>query len=178
MTVRAQTPYPDRLETARLILRAPDHGDVDALARLANNRAIHAMTAALPYPYERDHAIAFVEEIARSGEEWAYAVALHDGTLVGVMGLHTGQTPCEIGYWIGEPHWRKGYASEAAAALAEAALRVTPVLHARARAENLASRAVLEKSGFEAIGEAADDCGPHAGVAVITYRRQREGATQ
>lgn len=177
MTGTAQNRYPDRLETARLVLRAPERGDVDAMVRLANNRSIHAMTA-LPHPYEREHAVAFIDELARNDEEWAYSVLLRDSTFVGTIGLHTGQTPCEIGYWIGEPYWGRGYATEATAALATAALAATPVLHAKARAENAASRAVLEKTGFWKIAERIADCGPHQGVPVVTYSLERAEAAR
>ena len=172
----AQTRLPDRLETALLVLRAPERGDIDAIAALANDRAIFEMTAALPYPYERAHAETFVDHTARTNGEWAYAVALRDGPLVGVIGLHTDRDPWEIGYWIGQPFWRRGYASEAAAALVAAALEIVPVLGGRVRAGNAASRTVLEKTGFQLVGEGIEDCGQHGHIAMAHYRLGREDA--
>lgn len=171
-----RTRLPDRLATARLALRAPGRGDIGAIAALANDRAIHAMTAALPFPYERTHAETFVERLARTEAEWAYGIALRDGPLVGVIGLHTDRDPWEIGYWIGQPFWGRGYASEAAAALVAAALEIVPALNARARRENATSRAVLEKTGFRLVGERLEDCGQNEQIAMVHYRLGREDA--
>src|SRR5690606_28291092 len=111
---QARRKLPDRLETALLVLRAPERGDIDAIAALANDRAIFEMTAALPHPYRREHAEGFVDHMARTADEWAYAIALRNGPLLGVAGVHIDRDPWEIGYWIGQPFWGRGYASEAA----------------------------------------------------------------
>ena len=162
---------PDRLETDRLVLRAPEHADIEAITALAQSEAIHSMTT-LPHPYEREHARQFVEGHARSDAEFAYAIVTRDGTLVGVTGLHfRSDRPHEIGYWIGEPFWGNGYATEAAGALVNAAIEAgTQVLNAQARSENAASRAVLLKLGFASMGQAVADCGPHKGVSITSYR--------
>jgi hypothetical protein len=39
------------LETARLRLRAPRHGDIKALVRLAGERGVAENTARIPHPY-------------------------------------------------------------------------------------------------------------------------------
>lgn len=172
---QARRKLPDRLETALLVLRAPERGDIDAIAALANDRAIFEMTAALPHPYRREHAEGFVDHMARTADEWAYAIALRNGPLVGVAGVHIDREPWEIGYWIGQPFWGRGYASEAAAALAAAALDIVPVLGARARSENAASRAVLERTGFRLTEETREDGGQHGHIAMVHYRLGREG---
>ena len=78
---------PDRIRTERLVLRAPCRADISAIATLADNRKIHAMTT-LPYPYSQQDAEAFVETFARSEAEHAYAIALPDDELIGMVGLH------------------------------------------------------------------------------------------
>ena len=90
------------------VLRAPCRADISAIATLADNRKIHAMTT-LPYPYSQHDAEAFVETFARSQAEHAYAIALPDDELIGMVGLHLdpGADP-EIGYWLGEPYWGRG----------------------------------------------------------------------
>ena len=80
---------PDRIETERLVLRAPCSADISAIAVLANNRKIHAMTT-LPFPYAESDAAQFVETIARSETEHAYAITLQNGVLIGMIGLHLG----------------------------------------------------------------------------------------
>lgn len=171
---------PDRLTTERLTLRAPAPKDASAMAQLANNAKIHAMTT-LPFPYGEADALSFIQDFARSGTEHAYAMMLADGTLIGVAGLHLkpGSAP-ELGYWIGEPFWGQGYASEAAGALVSAAMEegACKTLRAQARAENLASRRVLEKLGFSVLGHYTAESPPHAGAAMVVYGLGRPEANQ
>jgi len=162
---------PDRLETARLILRAPDLSDVPALTRLANNRKIHAMLSRLPHPYGEDDATTFISDVARSQSEQAYAIISREHGFVGVVSLILAQNEMpEIGYWIGEPYWGQGFASEAAGALLDAALAIGPVaIKARAIAENIGSRRLLEKLGFSLVSQSLGSCGPHKGVEIALY---------
>ncbi|SDG19407.1 GNAT family N-acetyltransferase [Pelagibacterium luteolum] len=161
---------PDRLETDRLVLRAPAMSDVPAIARLADNPKIHEMTT-LPYPYGEADAVAFVENYARSETEHAYAICNSDG-FIGTIGLHLKPDSApELGYWLGEPFWGQGYATEAAIALVQAAhaTGLCSVLYAKARSTNAASRSVIEKIGFKLISEGVANCGPHKDVSVATY---------
>jgi len=166
---------PDNIQTKRLILRAPSKADVPGLARLANNENIHKMLARLPHPYSREHAVDFVENLARTDQEHAYAILLKDETFIGVAGLHilTGK-PTELGYWLGEPYWGEGYASEAATALVHAADNAgCTELLARAKTANKASIAILLKAGFIQISEGINDCGQHKGVSVTHFEREQ-----
>ena len=63
-----------------------------------------------------------------------------------------------LGYWLGRPFWGRGLATEAAEAMVHAyfAYAGGSVLSADARAENPASRRVLEKVGFVRTGTATD----------------------
>lgn len=163
----------DRIETARLILRAPDRRDVVALARLANNAKIHAMLARLPHPYTQADAIAFVDEFSRQDSEKVYAITQKSGAFIGVVGLTFAKdAPPALGYWLGEPYWGKGYATEAVGALVAAAVATgrCPAILARARSDNPSSRNVLSKLGFVETGEAIDDCGPHKGLPIVSLR--------
>ena len=62
----------------------------------------------------------------------------------------------EIGYWIGEPYWGRGYATEAVRAVIDHLFSVTDLdsLAAGCRVTNLASRRVIEKCGFQWTGAA------------------------
>jgi RimJ/RimL family protein N-acetyltransferase len=60
----------------------------------------------------------------------------------------------QVGYWIAREHWGRGIASAALAQLLEE-LPERP-LFATVAADNLGSRRVLEKCGFETIGEQLD----------------------
>lgn len=157
---------PDTISTPDLLLRAPVLSDADAMQRLANNENIYRVLARLPHPYTKDHAIDFITNLARTDEEHAYAI-VHGGQLIGVIGLHLkGKQAPELGYWIGEPHWGHGFATQAAIALIGAARAVDSnlTIYSRALASNLRSRRVLAKSGFVETHEQLDDCGPNIGV--------------
>ncbi len=166
---RQRDALPHRIETPRLVLRAPIRGDVPDLVRLADNRRIFEVLARLPHPYTRADGIAFVEIFAQRADQRPFAITLKD-QFIGVAGLSfaPGQLP-ELGYWLGEPHWGKGYMSEAVKGLLEAAFatRLYPRLRARALADNAASLNVLEKNGFLRTGEAVDTIGHNAGKAVV-----------
>lgn len=164
------TALPDRLETDRLVLRAPTMRDVPEMTRLADNPKIHEMTT-LPYPYGEADAVAFIESYARSEIEHAYAIC-HSDRFIGTIGLHLKPDSApELGYWMGEPFWGQGYATEAATAVVKAAhaTGLCALLYAKARSTNAASRRVLEKIGFKLVSEDVDNCGPHNGVSVATY---------
>jgi RimJ/RimL family protein N-acetyltransferase len=148
------------LETERLFLRAPKLDDAKAIARLANNRKIAEMTSLIPHPYGVDDARAWIESLSEGGRGWTFAVTAkaEGGALIGACGY--GRRPDdeepEIGYWIGEPYWGRGYATEAVRAVIDHLFSVTDLdaLAAGCRVTNLASRRVIEKCGFQWTGAA------------------------
>lgn len=118
---RQRDALPHRIETPRLVLRAPIRGDVPDLVKLADNKAIYEVLARLPHPYTRADGVAFVEIYAQRPDERPYAITLND-QFIGVVGLtFFTDGPPELGYWLGEPHWGKGIMSEAVKGLIEAA---------------------------------------------------------
>jgi RimJ/RimL family protein N-acetyltransferase len=131
----------------------------------------------MPAPYTRADAVGFIEIFSQRPDERPYAVTL-DGRLIGVVGLtfHADRPP-ELGYWLGEPHWGKGYMTEAARALIEAA-QVTghyERIGARALLANEASLRVLDKLGFKRVGKQKSDA-PHVlgqPVVLLELRRPR-----
>jgi RimJ/RimL family protein N-acetyltransferase len=142
------------LETARLVLRAPRLGDAKAIAALANDRHIAENTARIPHPYKLADAKDWVGGANKNPSEEQYVITLADGTLIGACGIeHSDEAP-SIGYWLGQPFWRKGFATEAVRALIDHAFGdlAHEELHASARVTNPASRHVLEKCGFQWTG--------------------------
>ena len=169
------TSFTDRLPrsitTERLVLATPTLAHVADMAVLANSKAIHAVLSRLPHPYDESHGRFFVEEIARGPEEFAWVLELN-GRFIGNIGLHLlpGRLP-ELGYWLGEPHWGQGYASEAARAVVAAARAAgAPALRSQALLINTASRKVLSKAGFTEIGEDTAREGTIAGQTVMQMR--------
>lgn len=174
---RTRDALPMRIETARLVLRAPMRGDVPAIAKLADNRNIAAKLSRLPSPYTRADAIGFVEIYAQRADERPFAITLAgSGEFLGIVGFTfaMGQHP-ELGYWLGEPHWGKGFMTEAVKALVEAAhaTGLFPVMRARALQDNAGSINVLEKSGFKNIGSDIDQLGTNKGQPIFLFRLEQ-----
>lgn len=146
------------LLTGRLVLRPPHTDDLPDLVQLANNQRIAEMLARMPHPYGETEGRAFLE-LARSRKARAgalYAITLADnGAFIGCAGLEARDDGLELGYWIGEPFWNRGYATEAAHALVDLAFRATDVavVHASCRVLNTASRRVIHKCGFQYAGQ-------------------------
>lgn len=62
---RVRDLLPGKIQTKRLVLRAPIRGDVPDLVKLADNKAIAANLARLPSPYTRADAVGFIEIFAQ-----------------------------------------------------------------------------------------------------------------
>ncbi|MGV2815236.1 GNAT family N-acetyltransferase [Phyllobacterium sp.] len=176
------------LVTERLVLRAPHAEDVDAIARLADNPRVAEMLSRMPHPYTQDHAVDFVRR-ANAGEigKCVYAITLaQSGTFIGCCGINYRRSKdlrmseprrdeLEIGYWLGEPYWGKGYATETAHALVDLVFRATQVekLHASCRVSNIGSRRVLYKSGFQYANTGMMDSLAAGNVPVERYMLDR-----
>ena len=144
------------LETERLVLRTPGAEDIPAMAEHANNRKIAEMTASLPWPYRASDARAFVDTQFHQPHSAFFAVLLKregDLTFTGIASYvrRPGENAPEIGYWLGEPFWGRGIATEAVRAVIDYAFSETELetLLGAARVVNPASRRVLEKCGFQ-----------------------------
>lgn len=141
------------LETERLVLRAPQHGDIKVITHLVNDRRVAENTARIPHPYGVDDAERFIAAVNRQDGEATFAI-IRDGDLIGVCGIEPRENAPEIGYWLGAPFWGRGYATEAVRALIDHAFGALghDALQAGARVGNPASRRVLEKCGFQWTG--------------------------
>ncbi len=172
---RIRDSLPGRIATKRLALRAPMRGDVPELVKLANNSAIAEKLVRLPSPYTRADAVGFVEIFAQRPDERPYAITLDD-KLIGVVGFtfFEGKPP-ELGYWLGEPFWGKGFMTEAARALIEAAHQTHhfELIAARALADNAGSLNVLQKLGFKPVGKGKRETGPNDGKPTMTLELVR-----
>jgi len=75
-----------------------------------------------------------------------------DGQVVGSVSSYEVSGKPEVTYWIGRAHWGKGIATRALTAFL-AQVNTTRPIYARVARDNLGSRRVLEKCGFQVIGE-------------------------
>ena len=138
------------LETERLALRKPTLADVNAIARLADDRRIAENTRRLPHPYSQGHAVEFVRGIARNRE--TVFLIEKDCTPIGMVGVDWREEEApELGYWLGVDYWGQGFATEAVRAAIDFTFEQFEAGHmcAGARVANPASRNVLEKCGFQ-----------------------------
>ncbi|MFY9227746.1 MAG: GNAT family N-acetyltransferase [Candidatus Microsaccharimonas sp.] len=72
-----------------------------------------------------------------------------DEQFVGFIKVTVGEAGAEIGYWMDSAYTGMGYATHAVRALTSFAKDHHDVVYATAHAENVASRRVLQKSGYE-----------------------------
>lgn len=154
----------DSLKTDRLVLRPFTLDDAPRVRALVGNWKVASMLARVAYPYGQELAeqwIASHPEGRASGRHMPFAI-VKDSELVGCVGMdkmdedvaNEGEA-YEIGYWVGEPYWNQGIATEAARAIIRHAFAQGPVTHLTAGhlAENHASGSVLTKLGFRYTGE-------------------------
>lgn len=169
------------LVTERLVLRAPHREDINELAILANNARVATMVSRMPHPYTRKDGVEFIRR-ARTGAigKCVYAITDADnGRFLGCCGVEPQEnaSTLELGYWLGEPYWGKGYATEAAHALIDMAFRTRDIdfIDARCRVTNPASRRVIHKSGFQFQGTGmVTSLALGASVPVEWYRLDRK----
>lgn len=174
--MRLRNLLPAKIETERLRLRAPVLFDLDALVEGINNWKVIEPTATIPFPYLPEHGIGFIERFSQKPDQRPYAIAQReDDRLIGVIGLKFSEDkPPELGYWLAESQWGKGFAPEAVAGLLTAARETgIEVIRARVLASNPASRRVLEKTGFVLIEETQSVVERHRGkpLFVLEWRR-------
>ena len=145
------------ITTERLILRPYQLSDAPRLRELADSYAVASKLARLPHPYpagEAERWIGTHEALRASGTGYPFAIE-HGGDLLGSIGLEQSETgEYELGYWLGEPYWNKGFGGEAAhGILAFGFGRLgLPYVRARYIADNHASARVLAKAGFLTTG--------------------------
>ncbi len=114
--------FPELL-TERLRLRRMQVGDIPSLIKYANNKKISDQIINIPFPYNEEDAIYrfnFILQGFKHDERFVFAITIKDeNELIGEIGLHRdeGTNNAQFGYWIAEPFWGKGIATEATAAL-------------------------------------------------------------
>ncbi|MCT4558680.1 MAG: GNAT family N-acetyltransferase [Pelagimonas sp.] len=183
-----------KLETERLTLRPPMHGDFNAWA------ALRDYSRDFLTPWEPSWAS---DHLTRKGFTnrvyWAarsinggtaiplFLIRRDDDALLGAITLdNIRRGPAQagtLGYWIGEPFARLGYMSEAIAAVQHHAFEKIGLsrLEAACLPENTPSRGLLERSGFKYEGVAQSYLQIHGRwrthVLYASLRSDRRGRT-
>ena len=141
-------------------LRAWSLADAPELARICNNKKVQDnLRDGLPFPYGEEDAKVFLSEVLAADLDQNIAFAIEtDGRLIGsISASRCGNIhfrTAELGYYLGEPYWGKGYATEAVRLLCGYVFSRTDIIRVFAEpfAYNLASCRVLEKAGFQLEG--------------------------
>jgi ribosomal-protein-alanine N-acetyltransferase len=148
----------ERIETARLTLRRPVAADAEAI--FATYASDPEVTRYLAWPRHLtvDATRAFLEFSDDDWRRWPAGPYLIEdrtsGRLLGGTGLgFESPVRASTGYVLAREAWRRGYATEALAAMVEVARQSGVIrLYALCHADHQASRRVLEKGGFAAEG--------------------------
>lgn len=142
----------DSLKTERLHLRPVRVEDAPAFRRLADNPKITRMTGSFPSPFPLRSVEGLLTIFAARmaiGRAAKWSI-FHDGKFVGAVGLTKIENGWDIGYWIGEPYWGQGFATEAVRAVLGHVRSCDPeaTIKACVFTDNPASARMLERYGF------------------------------
>lgn len=175
------------IRTERLVLRPLELSDAPRVRFVTNEWDVARMTSSVPFPQPLISVEGFllIEQARRPLEkDHVFAIDLPGEGLIGIIGAHVRGGDyegghVEIGYSIGKPYWGKGYATEAARAVAEFAADLArgPVM-ARHFADNPASGRVLAKAGFSYSGERELSFSLARGQAVPSLPMERKALRQ
>lgn len=143
------------ISTERLRLRPLAMGDAPLISRFTSDPAVSRNLAMVPSPnpvFAVEGWIMTLAARAPLGGDHVRAIELKGEGLIGVIGAHARGGAVEIGYWLGQPFWGRGYATEALQAWVGAVV-LLGALEAGHFIDNPASGRVLEKAGFAYSGE-------------------------
>src|SRR3954464_5424183 len=136
------------------VVRSWRMGDADALVRYGDNYKIWLnLRDAFPHPYTLHDAREFIKSLRTRTPETTFAIAVN-GEAAGSVGFvlrhDVERVSAEIGYWLAEPFWGGGLASEALGATTAHAIATHQLtrIYALPFAWNAASCRVLEKNGY------------------------------
>ena len=147
-------------KTERLSARPIQLNDAPRVAELFQEKELPWNLGRAPWPYSLSDAenwLTLAQTQWDTGTEFPFAI-LKEGTLIGSCGItrvNPAENIWEIGYWLGKPYWGNGYVTEAAEGLLDWAAREAGITRFVSGYifDNPASGRVLEKLGFEHVGE-------------------------
>ena len=143
-----------RIDIGEYQVRSFRREDAASLAKYANNRKVWLnLRDRFPHPYSGRDAEVWIHLALNQTPETNFAIG-SDREVIGGIGLQLQEDvhrrSAEIGYWLGEPFWGRGIATEALRAVTEYAFANFDLirLYAGVLAWNPASCRVLEKAGY------------------------------
>lgn len=138
-----------------IMLRPFKIEDAKRISELCNNKKLQdTLRDSVPYPYTISDAKNFIDCCKLDNPTTNFAIECN-GSLVGSIGLtiqsDVHRLNAELGYWVGEPFWGKGIATEAVKLMVEYAFTHLNLVRLEAGVFdfNKASQKVFEKCGFK-----------------------------
>lgn len=146
------------MSSDQVILRSFNSSDIDALSELLNNKKIwDQLRDYLPHPYSKKDAEQYIN--SKAGEKPILTFAIEaNNKLVGNISLKPQDDihrhSAELGYWIGEPYWGDGYATQAIQNIVTYGFQEMNLarIFANVMENNQGSMKALTKSGFQLEG--------------------------
>ena len=147
---------PDRM--AKVSLSILDENDASSIAILLNNKKIwDNIRDYVPHPYSKKDAHEFIERASKEDPIMTFAIRWND-QLAGVIGfkpqIDVHRKSVEIGYWVGEPYWGKGIATQAIKQMVSYGFAKLDInrIFAGIYSHNAPSMKALENCGFQKEG--------------------------
>lgn len=146
------------INTSRLKLRKLEVEDLPALVKYANNKKIADNIVNIPFPYREPDAamrMSFVVQGFKNKTRYVFAIILKERPeLIGEISLHfldKNNNHAQLAYWVGEPFWNQGIATEAAKAVINFGFKKLglDLIYADCKTENQASEKVLLHNGMK-----------------------------
>ena len=134
--------------------------DKESLALLLNNKKIlDNLRDGIPWPYTQNDAEDFIAAMLAADKTKTFAFAITaDEEVIGSIGVFRGENihcrTAEMGYYLGEAYWGKGFGTSAVRQICTYVFENTDIIRIFAEpfAFNTASCRVLEKAGFQMEG--------------------------
>lgn len=153
-----------KLETEHLQLDQIKSKDIPDIVSYAGNKNITDNTRTMPHPYFEEDAIRWiniVNEGYKNEDQYAFAIRQKtDLRFIGGIGLTINLTNnrAELGYWLAEPFWSKGFITEAVKAILQFGFDELNLnkIEAVYLSTNEASGKVMIKNGMIKEGELKD----------------------
>lgn len=146
------------MKSKEFLLRPWKKEDSTSLAEFANNFHIwNNARDSFPYPYTEKDAQSYIELTWQNESIRDFAIVM-DGKAVGGIGYvpqyDVERISAEIGYWIGEPYWNKGFMTSLVSSFVDRIFETTDILrlYATVFEYNIPSMKVLEKNNFRKVG--------------------------
>ena len=153
--------HQDTIVTERLLLRRWKPSDAEALYKYACDPEVGPHAGWPPHKNVEESKM-IIRELFTNDYTWA-VILKETNEPIGCMGyypfgksnIEIGENDAEVGYWIGKPHWNKGYCTEALQAMIHYCYEKKnfQTIWADFFIDNPASGRVMEKCGFTDTGK-------------------------